>query len=63
MPSTSTVNVPVGVVETELELGATLMVMTSLAPDAGEVVAAERLVVVESSEEVDDVVGQADRRL
>ena len=63
MPSTSTVNVPVGVIETELELGATLMVMTSLAPAAGDAVAAERLVVVESSEEVDDEVGQADRRL
>lgn len=54
---------PVGVVETELDVGATVMVMTSLAPDVGEVVAAERVVVVESNEEVDEVVGQADRRL
>jgi hypothetical protein len=58
-----TVKVPVGVVETEVEDGATLMVMTSATPDAGEAVVAERVVVVETSEEADEVVGQADKRL
>ena len=62
MPSTATVNVPVGVVETELDVGVTLMVMTSLAPDEGEVVAAESVVVEPSRVDV-DIVAQAESRL
>ena len=63
MPSTVMVKVPVGVVVTELDSGATVMVMTSLAPEDGVVVAAESVVVVASREEVEVVVGHAVSRL
>jgi hypothetical protein len=62
VPSTARLNVPVGVVVSELEPGATVIVMVSFAPDAGEVVAAERVVRDASSEE-EVVVGQAVSRL
>lgn len=62
VPSTAIVSDPVGVVVIELELGATVMVMTSFAPEVGVLLAAES-VVVEASREVDDVVGQAFSRL
>jgi len=62
VPSTTMVSNPVGVVVIELEPGATVMVMTSLASEAGALLAAES-VVVEASKDVDDVVGQAVRRL
>ena len=62
VPSTATVNVPVGVVVTELEPETTVIVMISLAPEAGEVVVAES-VVRDAPSEDEDVVGQAVRRL
>ena len=62
VPSTARVNVPVGVVRSELEAEATVIVTVSFAPDAGEVVAAER-VVRDASNDDDVVVGQAVRRL
>ena len=62
LPSTETDTVPVGMAETELEAAPTLMVMTSLAPDEGEVVAAESVVVEPSRVDV-DVVAQAESRL
>ena len=45
-PSTVIVRLPVGVAVLELEADATLIVTTSLAPEAGVVVAAESTVVV-----------------
>ena len=53
LPSTVTVRVPVGVAVTELDSGATVMVMTSLAPEEGVPLAAEREVAVASRVEVD----------
>ena len=47
-PSTAIVKVPMGVVVLELEAEATLMVMVSLAPGAGVVVAADSVVDVAS---------------
>ncbi len=63
VPSTTMVSVPVGVVVTEEEAAATLIVMTSLAPEDGDVVAAESVVVEPAN--VDTVVftGQAESRL
>ena len=55
------VKVPVGVVVTELDADATVMVMVSFSPEAGVVVAAERVVVEEAAE--DPEVGQAISRL
>jgi hypothetical protein len=55
------VKVPVGVVVTELDPEATVIVMVSLAPDAGEVVVAER-VVVDASSTDDAVVGHASNK-
>jgi len=49
VPSTTTVTVPVGAEVLELDAGATVMVMMSLPPDAGEVVAGESVVVVVAS--------------
>ena len=62
VPSTTMLNVPVGVVVSELEPGATVMVMVSFAPDEGPVVAAER-VVRDASKEEEGVVGQAVSKL
>jgi hypothetical protein len=45
VPSTTIASVPVGVVVTALDADATLMVIVSLAPELGEVVAAESVVV------------------
>ena len=45
MPSTATVTVPVGVVVTELEAEATVMIIASLAPGATLLLAAESVVV------------------
>jgi hypothetical protein len=53
VPSTMTVRVPVGVVVTELNSGATVMVITSLAPEEGVLLAAEREVVVASRDEAE----------
>jgi len=61
MPSTVMVSVPVGVGVLEAEPEATVMVTTSSTPEAGEVVAAERVVVVAMSEDED--VGHAIIRL
>lgn len=61
VPSTTMVKVPVGVAVLDLEADATLMVMTSLAPDPGVVVAADGVVVVATSEEPD--VGHASSKL
>ena len=62
VPSTTIVSVPVGVAVIELDPGATVMVMTSLAPEVGALLAAES-VVVEASRELDEVVGQTLSRL
>ncbi len=61
VPSTTMVKVPVGVAVFELEADATLMVMSSLALEAGVVVAAESVVVVATSE--DPEVGHAISKL
>jgi hypothetical protein len=62
VPSTARLSVPVGVVSSELDAEATVIVTVSFAPDAGEVVAAER-VVSDASNDDDVVVGHAVRRL
>jgi hypothetical protein len=49
VPSTAMDRVPVGVVVLELEADATLMLIASVAPEAGVVVAAESAVVVASA--------------
>ncbi len=46
VPSTATVSVPVGVTVLALEADATIIVITSLAPDAGVNVAADKVVVL-----------------
>lgn len=51
VPSTVIVSVPVGVVVTELDCEETVMVMISLAPEEGALLAAESAVVVASREE------------
>ena len=62
VPSTTMVKVPVGVVVAALEPEATVIVTVSAAPDAGEVVVAERETVEGSS--VDEVVvGHASNKL
>jgi len=61
VPSTIMVKVPVGVVVLELESEATLIVMVSLVPGAGVVVAVER-VVFEATPDDEDV-GHAVSRL
>lgn len=61
VPSTTIVKVPVGVVVVELDPDATVMVIVSLAPDAGVDVAAARVVFEPTSDVVDP--GQADNRL
>ena len=58
--STVSDRVPVGVVFTELDPEPTVMLMTSLAPDAGMVVAAEIVITEEVS---DVVVGHAFNKL
>jgi hypothetical protein len=50
-PSTAMDKLPVGVAVVELEADATLIVMTSLAPEAGVVVAADSAVVVATGAE------------
>lgn len=50
VPSTTTVNVPVGTVAIELDCGDTVMVITSFAPADGELLAGESEVVVAASE-------------
>jgi hypothetical protein len=62
VPSTRMVKVPVGVVVTELEPEATVIVMVSAAPDAGIVVVAERK-RVEASSADEVVVGHASNKL
>ena len=62
VPSTVTVRVPVGAVVMELDSGATVMVMTSLAPEEGVLLAADSDVVVASRDEV-ELEGQAVNRL
>ena len=62
VPSTSIVKVPVGVVVLELEPEATVMVIVSSAPAAGELVVADK-VVVEASNDEAGIVGQAPSRL
>jgi hypothetical protein len=51
VPSTVTLTVPVGVVASEVESEATVMVMVSLAPEAGVLVEAESVVVEAVNEE------------
>ena len=58
VPSTVMVKVPPGVVESEVESDATVMVMVSLAPEAGVLVAAVS-VVVEAVNAETVVAGQA----
>jgi len=53
VPSTVTVRVPVGIVVTELDSEATVMVITSLAPEEGVLLSAVREVVVASREEAE----------
>ena len=60
-PSTMMVNVPVGVAVLELDPDATVMVMRSLAPGAGVIVAAES-VVFDTTGAVEDP-GHADSKL
>lgn len=62
VPSTTTVSVPVGVVVMVLDCGATVIVIVSLAPTAGVVVAAVSAVVVACSE-AEDPEGQEVSRL
>jgi hypothetical protein len=50
VPSTVIVRVPVGVVEMELDCADTVIVIVSLAPEDGVLVAGERAVVVASRE-------------
>jgi hypothetical protein len=50
VPSTVIVSVPVGEAVMELDCGDTVMVIVSLAPEDGVLVAAERVVVVASRE-------------
>ena len=59
--STKTVRVPVGMVVTELDADATRMVMASLSPVEGVVVAAARVVEEGTAEEFE--LGQAISRL
>jgi hypothetical protein len=53
-PSTATVSVPVGVTVLALEADATIIVITSLAPEAGVNVAADKLVVLVTDDVVFD---------
>lgn len=53
VPSTVTVRVPDGVVVMELDSGATVMVITSPAPEEGVLLAAESVVVVASRDKVE----------
>jgi len=62
VPSTAIVRVPVGVVVTELDSEATVIVMTSLAPEEGVLLAADSEVVVASRDEA-ELDGQALNRL
>ena len=62
VPSTAIVRVPVGVVLMELDSGATVIAMTSLAPEEGVLLAADSEVVVASRDEV-ELDGQAVNRL
>lgn len=62
VPSTVTVRVPVGVVVIELDPEATVMVITSLAPEEGVLLAAVREVVVASRDEA-ELEGHAVSRL
>ena len=60
--STVSDRVPVGIVFTELDSEPTVMLMTSLAPDAGMVVAAE-IVITEDVGDVVVVLGHAFNKL
>jgi hypothetical protein len=62
VPSTRMVKVPVGVVVTELEPEATVIVTVSVAPAAGVVVVAEKE-TVEASSADEVVVGHASNKL
>ena len=62
VPSTVTVRVPVGVVVMELDSGATVIVITSLAPEDGVLLAAEREVAL-ASLDVPELDGHAESRL
>ena len=61
-PSTVTVRVPVGVVVMELDSGVTVMVIMSLAPEEGVLLAATSDVVV-ASRDVPELDGHAESRL
>lgn len=63
VPSTTMDIVPVGVDVTVLLAEETVIVMTSLAPELGEAVAAARLVAELTFDEVLEGVGQAEKRL
>ena len=63
LPSTMIASVPVGVVVTELEADATLIVMRSLAPEDGDVVAAESVVAEPANVDPEVLTGQAESRL
>jgi len=62
VPSTSIVSVPVGVVVVELDPDVTVMVIVSLAPEAGDALAAVR-VVSDATSDVDADAGQLVIRL
>ncbi len=59
VPSTTMVIVPVGVVVTLEELEATVIVTTSLAPEAGVAVAADKVVTEGASDALEEDLGQA----
>ena len=60
-PSTAMLKVPVGMAVSELAAGDTVIVTISSAPDAGDAVAADSVVVDPANIE-DEVVGQAESR-
>lgn len=61
VPSTAIVRVPVGVVVMELDSGATVIAMTSLAPEEGVLLAADSEVVVASRNEAEPDVQAVNR--
>ncbi len=63
VPSTTMVIVPVGVAVTLEELEETVIVTTSLAPEAGVDVAADKVVVEAASDALEEDAGQAVSRL
>ena len=63
MPSTRIATVPVGTAVLDAEAEATLIVIVSLAPDAGVKVDADSVVVLDISPDEEPVAGHAERRL